>query len=130
GHRFSDVQTRDRKRPARRLQGDVGGIVRTNKEVRARCGELAGVRHEEASKLFIVAALPCVEHQGHRTAGHGDFGMHVRPELANALEACLVKAERRPFKAVGENADVFPSTVTLFARLRGWSTSVPLSTAT
>jgi hypothetical protein len=31
---------------------------------------------------------------------------------------------------VGENADMLHSTVTLFARLRGWSTSVPFATAT
>ena len=62
-----------------------------------------------------------------------DFGMHVRPEPLHALQARRPEAQRRPFEAVREDADMLHrlhSTVTLFARLRGWSTSVPLSTAT
>lgn len=39
-------------------------------------------------------------------------------------------AKRRALKTMGEDSDVFHSTVTLFAKLRGWSTSVPLATAT
>ena len=47
-----------------------------------------------------------------------------------ALEAGGVETQGRALEAVGENSDMLHSTVTLFARLRGWSTSVPFSTAT
>ena len=130
GDHFADVQARDRERLARAFERDMRGIVRADEEVRAGRGELLRILREEGAQLGIVAALPRVEHQRHRAAGHGDFRVHVRAEPPDALEARGAEAQRRALEAVGEDADMLHSTVTLFARLRGWSTSVPLSTAT
>src|SRR5262245_26622673 len=105
-------------------------IVGAYEEVAACRGQLLGVLHEEGAKLFIVATFPRIQHQRHWRAGHGDFGMHMRTQPLHSLQARSSEAQGRAFETVRQYADVFHSTVTDFARLRGWSTSVPFSTAT
>src|SRR5437764_186419 len=105
------------------------GIVRANEEIRAGRRELLHVPPKEGAEGGEIAEFPVVQRARHCDPGQRDFGMLVRPQPPHAFHPHRPIAKRRPLRAVGENADMLHSTVTLFARLRGWSTSVPLSTA-
>ena len=129
GDDLSDVERRDSKRLARGLQCDMRRVVGADEELRPGGGELLRILCEKGAKLLVVAAFPCVHHERHGAAGHGDFRMHVRTEPLHTLDTGFMEAKRRTLEAVSEDAEVLHSTVTLFARLRGWSTSVPFKTA-
>src|SRR6185369_11478407 len=111
------------------FERDMRAIVRADEKIRAGRNQFLGIDHEHRPKLGVITAAPRVERMGHRAAGQRDLGMIVRTEPADPFRAHFVKAQGRAFVAVGEDADMLHSTVTLLARLRGWSTSVPLSTA-
>ena len=82
------------------------GVVRADEEIRARGCELADILLEQPAHRVMIAAFVGVHHEVHRDAGERDFGMQVRPEPANALDAGFVIAQRCAFEAVGQNSDV------------------------
>ena len=66
----------------------------------------------------MVAAVPRVERYGAiAAAGQGDFRMQVRAKPRERPPGTLPKAQGRAFEAVGEDADMLHSTVTLFAKV-------------
>ncbi len=129
GDDLADVEPGQRERLALAFERDVRGIVRADEEVGAGGRELADVVSEHAAQRRPVVPVPRVQHVVHGDAGQRDLGMQMRAEARDAFEAHRAVAQCRAFEAVRQDADMLHSTVTLLARLRGWSTSVPLSTA-
>ena len=131
GDDLADVQAGHRERLARRFQRDMRRIVGADEEVGARRRELLRVLHEEhRAKLGIVAALPGIEHAvPSATQVSVISGCMCGPSRATPSRHIVRKHKVAPSKLCARMPICFMvhSTVTLFARLRGWSTSVPLS---
>ena len=117
---------RPRRPPPRRYARLAAGMAARNSS--AMCAVLSGQtkKSHPAAASFLASSMkksrscslspaPRREHQRHRTAGHGDLGMHMRPQPLHAFEAAVRKQSVAPSKLCARMPMVFHSTVTLFA---------------
>src|SRR5216683_3120336 len=100
------------------------GVLQKLDNVLARHGR-------ETSEEFVnrLAGFQIIEQRLHRNAGPAEDGRAAHHVRAATDDSRFHGLKLRRLRRMCNGRQTRYSTVTLFARLRGWSTSVPLSTA-
>ena len=100
---IANVQARQRIRLLRRIQRDVGGIVRANEKIAARVGQALAGAHEMGVHRRQIARIISRERRRHRQYGKRDLGMLMRTHRARAL---ALASRQEPFGIVVLEAGV------------------------